>query len=192
MGKIMLNGVDYSAAVTGGGGREPVVVYDGSLQRYGTCSIDMEPYSKYFYEGFKPDMLISNIRPCPNYVGTIKSHYILARIIGCIDRGTTFFDTIFCREVAIAIPDTVSNVLYACGDVPCGMCGHTAHTICETRDMAATLVYPPDMYGAPDTQGGHIALTLNHGTTTNCYYKSILKIGVYNSNDLTLNKIELL
>lgn len=187
MGKIMLNGVDYSAAVTGGG-KSSLVVYEGCLKSGSTC-IDLTPYGgKCFY-----GELSVPLNKCDggiSYTGIVKGYYIIARVVGSVQSG---MNNMFCQDICFGVPESTRDVTLCldCVGVYCHA-GPIKYPICIQMFDSINYIYPPNEYGSPVTSYGGIRLYLTINHVDEYYDESTLNISIDNPNGIQLHRVELL
>lgn len=173
MGKIMLNGVDYSAPTAGGSSRS-CVIFDGALKS-GSTTINVSSYSEYLHSGLSDTHTYSSTGGCAEYAGTVYGSYIMTRVVASIDNKT------FCCEVVPSSPNSATICM-------CPIIGSITNSItcniCSTFFTSAIDIYPPNTYGNAQTTKGYIRIQMS--------INKVLTISLNNPNGLVLHRVELI
>lgn len=173
MGKIMLNGVDYSAPTTGNNARS-CVIFDGALKS-GSTTVNLSSYSEYLHSGLSSLHGYSTTGGCYDYTGTVYGSYVMARVVASIDNKT------FCCEIVPSSPNDRYLYMGPIGG-SCGKPGITCN-ICSTYFTSAIDIYPPNTYGTALTTKGYVRIEMN--------IDKALTISINNPNGLVLHRVEL-
>ena len=176
MGKIMLNGVDYSAPTTGSNARS-CVIFDGVLKS-GSTTVNLSSYSEYLHSGLSDTHSYCMPSGCGyrDYTGTVHGSYVMARVVASIDNKT------FCCEIVPSVAnDTIISMCYTTPD--CCQLSITCN-ICQTYFTSAIDIYPPNTYGAAQTTKGYIRIEMSRS--------KVLRISLNNPNGLVLHRVELI
>lgn len=172
MGKIMLNGVDYSAPTSGSNARS-CVIFDGALKS-GSTTVNLSSYSEYLHSGLSD--IIAYLQSGYCYAGAVYGTYVIARVVASVDNKT------FCCETVPSSPNSSTICMYRI-DGSCGDPGITCN-ICNTYFTSAIDIYPPNTYGAAQTTKGYIRIQMS--------ISKVLTISLNNPNGLILHRVELI